>query len=192
MTSTRSCTRKRTRSQMKETETESEKECPICFSTEVDAVFSFRCGHFICGKCDAELYSRADDRCPLCRAPRLSESISRHASSLSPDNGSRRSVALATRSLQEQFGFDPHQSTIFFPSTGAVVFDVLVPAAAHPNRRPRRRQNNNSATIPNQFPSVRLQAAVNASVHALHGLVNPQAVTLAEFLARVSDLRSSA
>lgn len=51
-------------------------ECPICFNEfgrgARTVVCPFECNdHAICRACDATMYRRHDDRCPVCRAPRL-------------------------------------------------------------------------------------------------------------------------
>ena len=58
------------RVRVEEPETESEKECPIClqYVRTKDQRFSFNCTHQICHQCDNELFLRAHDHCPTCRA----------------------------------------------------------------------------------------------------------------------------
>jgi hypothetical protein len=87
-------------------------ECAVCLEelrTEGDraATKSFNCTHLICTNCDQELYKRADDRCPMCRASRTRASVSAHAG----DNDRLRREAMARRH-EEQGGVT---ATIFFP-----------------------------------------------------------------------------
>lgn len=53
------------------------EECAVCMEpmgqgTGRTKVASFACSHEFCTACDRELYSRLDDRCPMCRSPRQS------------------------------------------------------------------------------------------------------------------------
>jgi hypothetical protein len=72
-------------------------------------VWSFGCSHAICNKCDDQLFVRADDRCPTCRAPRTEESKARQI--LDGASALRRSQAMMERAENT-----PQPLSVFFPS----------------------------------------------------------------------------
>ena len=87
-------------------------ECPVCMERTVDdrsPVRSFGCSHVICNKCDDELFVRADDRCPTCRAPRTAES--KASQMLDGASALRRSQA-----MMEGAENNPQPFRVFFPS----------------------------------------------------------------------------
>ena len=89
-----------------------EVECPVCMERTVDdrsPVRSFACSHVICNKCDDQLFVRADDRCPTCRAPRTEESKARQM--LDGASALRRSQAMMERAEN-----NPQPLSVFFPS----------------------------------------------------------------------------
>ena len=88
-------------------------ECPVCLTVR-DPTFPFDCGHGVCNGCDNELFCRADDRCPTCRASRLSESI--NSRMVTPQILQRREVALARRLQGQQ-----NANTMFFPSNVEII-----------------------------------------------------------------------
>ena len=54
-------------------------ECPVCLhafdTTRRTKVDPFDCTHVICSLCDAEMFARHQDTCPLCRNTRTTRSI---------------------------------------------------------------------------------------------------------------------
>ena len=89
-------------------------ECAVCIEalTQVDRVVRpFRCSHFICGGCDAELFRRADDRCPTCRAARTELSMRPR------DAGANTQRAATMQTRREAEARErTSATTIFFPS----------------------------------------------------------------------------
>lgn len=69
----------------------------------------FACEHVICDSCDKELFVRADDRCPMCRALRSERSREGHM--LSAESAFQRSQAMMQR-VQNI----PQPMSVFFAS----------------------------------------------------------------------------
>lgn len=91
-----------------------DSECPICFEslTEANRTRPFSCVHVLCAKCDLEMYSRAQDRCPICREQRSEVSRMNLASA---DLMHRRVRALAEEQAQRVA-----VGVLFFPVEPAV------------------------------------------------------------------------
>tara|TARA_B100001173_G_scaffold99668_1_gene86142 strand:- start:2093 stop:2857 length:765 start_codon:yes stop_codon:yes gene_type:complete len=92
---------------------EEEQGCPICFEafTVADRApcKEYFCTHTICATCDSDLFVRADDRCPTCRADRT------HASKHNRTQSEllQRARAIAARNSTLPDGAFPQ--TVFFP-----------------------------------------------------------------------------
>ena len=117
--------RQRTRSAQREDE-----ECPVCFERTINdrrPVRSFGCSHIICNKCDDELFMRADDRCPSCRAPRTEESKARQM--LSGEHALQRSQAMMERANAQH----TQPFSIFFPSVAVEEITMQDALLIHPH-----------------------------------------------------------
>ena len=56
-------------------------ECPVCLEEMHTIVYPFNCTdvrHGLCRSCDRKMFTRHDDRCPLCRASRSRDNIATH------------------------------------------------------------------------------------------------------------------
>lgn len=152
-------------------------ECPVCLTVQ-DPIFPFDCGHFVCRGCDRELFSRADDRCPSCRKPRLSESTAEYLGSGA--TMMRRHSEIARRAVEsEVHAVGSAGPSMFFPAANIVVVDAsdfLVSedeAPAQPSRA-------------NRSQSVDLGPTVESVVSAL---LNAHRVPLLAFRNTASSLR---
>lgn len=184
--------KRKTRSRVNANEDADSFECPVCF-TVTDPVFAFDCGHGLCQSCDLELFCRADDRCPVCRKPRVDESTLQHAASEA--FAERRYRALAERSARENT-----PQTIFFPNT--VVIEVnasdFVAVDEDGERRGERRgerpeRRSRSATSNSQATGVAsaLSATSDPSIlDVVNALVNTETTPLTDFLVAASALRN--
>ena len=158
-------------------------ECPVCMERTVDdrrPVWSFGCSHAICNKCDDQLFVRADDRCPTCRAPRTEESKARQM--LDGASALRRSQAMMERAENT-----PQPLSVFFPS---VPVEELTIQHALLIRPPSSGEGDGGDS-----PGLMVAASDHpimqdpAIQHAVRALTS--VVTIAEFFQAVETLRSS-
>lgn len=157
------------------------QQCPVCLDdTVVNPLFPFDCGHPICRSCDSQLFSRADDRCPMCRQPRTQDSVDSNVRNLVPELAQRRAVMLAQR--QSEAGSRP--GVIFFLAQGMLEVDATdFVVAAHAEPREDTLQ---------QLTPDSLHAALSSSqvADAVGALVNASNVPISEFDISVAALRS--
>lgn len=165
---------KRRRSESTENKTEDGFECPVCLTVK-DPTFPFDCGHGVCDACDSELFCRADDKCPTCRAARLSDSISSRMSS--PAFNQRRERALAQREMGNS-----NSGMIFFPAAGIIEIDAtdFIVREERDEVQEEERPRNTSRIMTDP----RIRDVVGA-------LINAQRVPMSEFYLAVSALRAS-
>jgi hypothetical protein len=148
-------------------------ECSVCL-TEVDRKCrSFLCSHFTCTGCDAELYARGDDRCPMCRCPR------RHSHA-------QRGVHLETRRRRAEAERDAGAGVgvLFFPVDG----DSDVARSAF--------REGGRTDVETAADTARVAAGLSAlldprAVHAVRALLRADQGGITAFLQTVSALRSS-
>lgn len=154
-------------------------QCPVCLDDTVfNPLFPFDCGHEICRRCDAELFSRADDRCPMCRQPRTQDSVDSNLRGVMPYIAQRRSVALAQRQSESA----ARQPVLFFPAEGIIAIDAtdfVVAAHAHVDADNALNEQE-----------VRLALSSSQVSTALGALVNASETPLSEFYIAVAALRS--
>ena len=159
--------RKRSRTQER-----AELECPVCLTVQ-DPIFPFDCGHFVCRACDRELFSRADDRCPSCRAARLPDSTAEYLGSGA--TMMRRHSEIARRAVESEV----HAASMFFPAAHAVVVDASDFVASEDGAPAQPSRANRSQ-------SVDLGPTVESVVSAL---LNAHRVPLTAFHNTASSLR---
>ena len=86
----------------------------------------FPCTHAICAACDTALFVRADDRCPICRAPRTYNS--KLCRSRTPNEMSQR--VRQSQRVRDHLAGIPLPETVFFPveaDFGAAPFPAPYP-----------------------------------------------------------------
>eukprot|EP00966_Prymnesium_polylepis_P203681 4718825-Prymnesium_polylepis.3 len=156
-------------------EPEQHGECAICFENMLTvgdraATKSFACSHFICVRCDEELYKRAEDRCPTCRASRTRASVQARAG----NNDCIRRNAMARR-IQEQGGVT---ATIFFPAGNV---EELTLNAFRQFTQALTEGGQVESSGPASDPDVR---------RVLAGLIHVESVPLNEFTALTGSMRA--
>ena len=156
------------------------QQCPVCLDdTVVNPLFPFDCGHPLCRSCDSQLFSRADDRCPMCRQPRTQDSVGSNVRNLVPELAQRRAVMLAQR--QSEAGSRP--GVIFFPAQGMLEVDATnFVVAAHADPQEDTLQQH----VPESLHAVLSSSQVADAVGAL---VNASNVSISEFYVAVAALR---
>lgn len=170
---------KRTLQSSDNTEASSEFECPVCLTVK-NPTFPFGCGHGVCDACDSELFCRADDRCPTCRAPRLSDSVNSRMSYPALIQRRERSLAQA-----EYDNFD--SGNILFPVAGIIEVDAtdfVVRGEVEEGdvaQRPAERRPHSASRI---MTDARIRDVVGA-------LINTDGVPMGEFFVAVAALRAS-
>lgn len=158
------------------TNVESQFECPVCL-TEGNPVFTFDCGHGVCKSCDSELFCRADDRCPTCRASRLPESIDENMNS--DEFLRRRQVALAQRE-----GERSRSGVVFFPRAAVIEINASDFNAVDDASGPEEERRDARFTRRRLDPlDSRVEDVVNA-------LLNAESMPLSEFFVTVAAFRS--
>lgn len=150
-----------------------EVECPICFESTVSntrsPVRSFNCSHVICDKCDAQLYVRADDKCPCCRAERTEGSKRLLANDA---NGIARARAMAARAEE--------RGTVFFSTVPVETFTLTQASVLFENPAARDDVIERSLVLAAADPNVR---------HVVEALNSVGSI--AEFLQAAAALRGS-
>lgn len=177
--------RRSPRLESRESEQSEATECPVCFErTEGDRVprTSFDCCHVICDRCDDEMFTRADDRCPVCRAARAQASIREQCVS----NQVARNAAAAHIHNQQSGGM-----LLFFP-----VEPMSEMALPHFILERHERTSTEVPSVAAVAPSVAASLNTAASIandplvsSVVHGLLNPSSVPLSQFFESVGELR---
>jgi hypothetical protein len=144
-----------------------ENECPICMEaftkSDRNTCTPFSCLHVICVQCNSELYRRANDRCPTCRAQRTHESVIEQTAT---NQEARRQSLLQRASAPTSV-----MRIMFFP-VGGVQESARVP------------HNATEHTSVSAY-SVTDDSAVQRVVF---GLTNPQSVSIGQFFVYAGDL----
>lgn len=163
-------------------------ECPVCMEPTVGercSVRPFACTHVICNNCDGELFVRADDRCPTCRAPRTEASKLQQC---------RERTALRARALVERAESVPAPQTVFFEIQQAEGELPFVQALLMgPSRTSGTVASDDSAAGP-ASPSISLSESPLLQndpdlLNAVNALAFAHAVPMAEFFNAVLALR---
>ncbi len=148
---------------------------------------SFDCCHVICSRCDDEMFTRADDRCPVCRAERTRESIREQCVS----NQVARNAAAAQRSGQRA----ADMGVLFFPVENISEFYLpyLLLERGERTSTEASAGGGTEESDPNStVPPIDTVAAIsnNPLVNSVvHGLLNPSSVPLPQFFQSVAELR---
>lgn len=160
---------------------EASATCPICYEAfdarERTVTHAFRCGgqpHGICRVCDASMFQRHDDACPICRAERTVESMRA--------NGPR---------APRRMSFAGPNGTIFFPvdedvgsSVPIVEVRVFHAGGGMSQQNGGSRSSVASSVINDVLNDPVFQAAID-------GLRNPVNVNVTTFLANLGEARRS-